>query len=256
MEKKVYDFTSFINLSEAQIEDPSTIVIGDSQTPIIAAKSKIATLLGTEGSEKTLWKSGMGVKWLYDSLKRFPITPKIKNVILSIGTNGGFNPYDNISNLVDELRRVFPSANFYVVQGSWGWGGNKNISINKVKTYYDKFRSEGLRVVEPPIGEVKDPHNPSLPVYIKIANILDREIQGQGKLIRKERSGTIEKIISRPEDLYKYKVENDHWMAKRDDQSNWFEISGKDYKPVFQNSIDTLDSEYPNLRTQEAPKRA
>lgn len=256
MTKKVYDFTSFINLSEAQIEDPTTIVIGDSQTPIIAAKSKIATLLGTEGSEKTLWKGGMGVKWLQDALKRFPTNPKIKNVVLSIGTNGGFNPYDNIPNLVDELRRVFPSANFYVVQGSWGWGNNKNISINKVKMYYDKFRSEGLIVIEPPIGEVKDPHNSALPVYVKIANILDKEIQGQSKFIQKEGSKTVEKLISREKDLYKYKVENDHWMAKRDDQSNWFEISGKDYKPGFQNSIDTLDLEYPNLRTQKAPKRA
>jgi hypothetical protein len=171
MEKKVYDFTSFINLSEAQIEDPSTIVIGDSQTPIIAAKSKIATLLGTEGSEKTLWKSGMGVKWLYDSLKRFPITPKIKNVILSIGTNGGFNPYDNISNLVDELRRVFPSANFYVVQGSWGWGGVSNKTETQVKEYYKKFSELGVVVVEPPIGKI-EPHGRK-PIYKTIGTNLD-----------------------------------------------------------------------------------
>lgn len=256
MSKKVHDFASFLNLFEVQNEDPSTIVIGDSQTPLIANKSKVATILGMNGSEETLWKSGMGVKWLEGALKRFPTTPRIKNVILTIGTNGGFNRYDNIPNLAKELRRAFPSANFYAVQGSWGWGNNKGISANRVKEYYDRFRTEGINVIEPAIGQVNDPHNPALPIYTEIADSLDKAIQGQEQFVQAAEPKTGEQLISRPRDPYKYKVENDHWMAKRDDQPNWFEISGKDYKPGFQASIDTLDSEYPNLRTQNAPHRA
>jgi hypothetical protein len=121
MSKKVRDFTSFISLYETQYEDAASIVIGDSQTPIIATKSKIATLLGDEGSEKTLWKSGMGVKWLKDAVSKFPMNSRVKNVIIGIGTNGGFNQSDDIPGLMKEIRGAFPSARFFAIQGSWGW---------------------------------------------------------------------------------------------------------------------------------------
>jgi hypothetical protein len=256
MSKKVHDFNSFISLFESQPDDGSSIVIGDSITPIIAKKSKFANLLGTEGSEKTLWKGGMGVKWLLNSLKKFPINPRIKNVVVVIGTNGGFNRYDDIKGLVKELRRVFPSANLHAVQGSWGWGNNKGISISKVEEYYDRFREENVNVIEPAIGQVNDPHIPSLPIYNQIADNVDKSIQGHDQFVQVEEPKTGEMTISRINDPYEYTVQNDHWMARRAGQSNWFEISGKDYKPGFQISIDTLDNEYPNIRTKNAPKRA
>lgn len=198
----------------------------------------------------------MGVKWLLDAVSDYPTNNKIKNVIVVIGTNGGFNRYDNIKGLVKELRRAFPSANLHAVQGSWGWGNNKGISTSKVKEYYDRFREEGVNVIDPAIGQVNDPHISSLPIYNEIANNIDRSIQGQDQFVQAAEPKTGEQLISRVNDPYKYKVENDHWMAKRDDQTNWFEITGKDYKPGFQVSIDTLDQEYPNLRTQNAPKRS
>ena len=62
--------------------------------------------------------------------------------------------------------------------------------------------------------------------------------------------------IQRGTDPYEYKVEKDHWMArKKTGGSRWFELSGKDYKPKFQSAIDTLDQENPTLRTLTAPKR-
>lgn len=136
-----------------------------------------------------------------------------------------------------------------------GLGNNKGISPEKVKDYYDRFRNEGVIVIDPPIGQVTDPHNPALPVYSEIANSLDKALQGQDQFVQAEEPKTGERIISRVNDPYKYKVQNDHWMAKKEDQPNWFEISGRDYKPGFQTSIDTLDSEYPELRTKNAPKR-
>ena len=62
--------------------------------------------------------------------------------------------------------------------------------------------------------------------------------------------------IQRGTDPYEYKVEADHWMArKKSGGTKWFELSGKDYKPQFQSAIDTLDQENPTLRTPNAPKR-
>jgi hypothetical protein len=258
MEKRIQDFDGFTRIFEAK-GDGTSIVIGDSGTPIIAGKSKFLTLLGNTGTEKTLWKVGMGVKWLKDAVSKYPIDSDVKNVAIKIGTNGGFNKSDDVKGLMVELRRVFPSARFFALQGSWGWGNNVGISPVKVKAYYDKFREEGVNVIDPPVGEVTDPHVSSLPVYTQIATNLDKAITNQSGYSGASdlTSGkSTSQIISRPGDPYKYKVENDHWLAKKDSQSRWYEISGSDFKEPYQVSIDLLDKENPNMRSKNAPKRS
>ncbi len=201
----------------------------------------------------------MGVKWLKDAVSKYQVTPSVKDVVINIGTNGAFNPKDDIKGLMTELRRVFPQAKFCVIQGSWGWGYNVSITEDKVKKYYDIFRAEGVTVIEPPIGKVKDPHT-NLPVYDVIAKAIDGWITNQSGYIQttdlsKGNSATSQ-IISRPGDPYRYKVENDHWLAKKDSQARWYEITGADFKPPYQVSIDILDKENPNMRSKSAPKRS
>ena len=91
-----------------------------------------------------------------------------------IGTNGAFNPNDNISGLIDELKLKFPNANLFVVQGSWGWGGLTNMSESKVRKYYNKFKDLGVTVIEPPIGKI-EPHG-NKPVYKTIGLSLDNKV--------------------------------------------------------------------------------
>ena len=62
-------------------------------------------------------------------------------------------------------------------------------------------------------------------------------------------------IIKRQGDPYEYKVESDNWLAKKTGTQKWFNITGADYKPAYQKSIDTLDKENTNSRTANAPKR-
>jgi hypothetical protein len=50
-------------------------------------------------------------------------------------------------------------------------------------------------------------------------------------------------------------VENDHWLAKKESQSRWYEITGADFKPAYQVSIDILDKENPNMRSKISPKK-
>ena len=258
MATRIHDFEAFTQIFESK-GDMTNIIIGDSGTPIIAGKSKFVTLLGDTGSEKNLWKVGMGVKWLKDAVSKYPVSPQVKNVAIKIGTNGGFNKADDVKGLVKELRRVFPSARLFALQGSWGWGNNVGITPDKVKAYYDKFRSEGVNVIDPPVGDVDDPHVSSLPVYNKIVTNLDNAITNQSGYSGTNNLTTgnvTSQVISRPGDPYKYKVENDHWLAKRDNQSRWYEISGADFKPGYQTSIDILDRENPNMRSKNAPKKS
>lgn len=62
-------------------------------------------------------------------------------------------------------------------------------------------------------------------------------------------------IIKRQGDPYEYKVESDNWLAKKTGTQKWFNLTGADYKPAYQKSIDILDKENTNSRTANAPKR-
>lgn len=149
------------------------IIIGDSQTPYVDMNTTKASRLSTEPGMSSLWQGGKTVSWLIDALSQFRESPEISNVIIVIGTNGNFNKYgtDNIPLLFELLREKFPNANFYAVQGSWGWGGLKNTQEKDVREYYKKFASQGATVIEPPIGKI-EPHG-NKPVYKEIGSVID-----------------------------------------------------------------------------------
>lgn len=173
MRNRIHNFESFTDLYEA--ENYTNLIIGDSVTPIILKNSKTLGILGSIGSERTLWKSGIGVKWLKNAVAKYPVNSNVKNLVINIGTNGAFNPNDDIKGLISEIKRAFPLARLFAVQGSWGWGYNKNVTISKVNVYYDKFRNEGVFVIEPAIGKVRDPHT-NLPIYRQIGDSIDQAI--------------------------------------------------------------------------------
>ena len=163
------------NDADKNVDKTKNYIIGDSQTPIIDRNSKKATLINKTGSEKSLWKGGMGLKWLKDAVTKYPVSNDVKNVVINIGTNGGFNANEDIAGLINELKRVFAKSKFYVVKGSWGWGGNKSITEQKVNAYYDKFKNNGVTVLQTAIGSVTDPHG-NLPIYKQIGKEIDNQI--------------------------------------------------------------------------------
>lgn len=152
-----------------------SIIIGDSQTPFIAKQSQKIKMLGSVGGENVLWKGGMGLKWLKDAVTKYPVSNDVKNLVINIGTNGGFNANEDIAGLINELKRVFPKSKFYAVKGSWGWGGNKSITEQKVNAYYNKFKNNGVTVLQTAIGSVTDPHG-NLPIYKQIGKEIDNQI--------------------------------------------------------------------------------
>lgn len=161
----------------SEVNENENYVIGDSQTPFIDKNSTLVSRIGENGSESTLWKGGKGLSWLKDSLVAYPVSPSVNSIVINIGTNGGFNSRDDVKGLVDAVKSKFPNARLFAVQGSWGWGGNKDVTEEKVKAYYDKFKQEGVEIIQPAIGKVNDPHG-NLPIYAEIGAELDKRING------------------------------------------------------------------------------
>lgn len=149
------------------------IIIGDSTVPYVDNAVQKASRIDKKGGESSLWLGGMSVIWLIGALKKYPVNKNVKNVIISMGTNGGFGKYlkYDVGELFSLLRKKFPNAKFIVVQGAWGFGTLKNIKDDDVKKYYQKYKNEGATVIEPPIGR-NEPHG-NIPIYKEIARKID-----------------------------------------------------------------------------------
>lgn len=159
-----------------EVDKSKNYIIGDSQTPLIDKNSEKATTIGAEG-ESSLWKSRMGIKWLKDAVDAYKESPDVNSIVINIGTNDGFtDAKDNVLGLVNSIKLKFPNATLYAVKGSWGWGGNKNVTQQKVDAYYDKFSKLGVVVLSTAIGSVNDPHS-NLPVYAQIGKEIDSKIE-------------------------------------------------------------------------------
>lgn len=125
------------------------IIIGDSQVPFIDFQTCKAE------RSPALWKGGIGVSELTKMVQNYPLSTRVKNVIISIGTNDRYR--GEVKDLYRILKYRFPYAKFYVVPGSWGWGGVKRITIKEVTSYYKKHEAEGAIVIPLQIGP-GDPH--------------------------------------------------------------------------------------------------
>lgn len=163
------------NDDEVSVDKNKNYIIGDSQVPFIDNASAKAKRIKETGSKKSLWLGGKGVSWLKGAVDEYPISKDVNSIIISIGTNGGFNTGENISGLVKSCKEKFPNAKLYAVKGSWGWGGNKKIKESEVNSYYDIFSTNGVTIIKTPIGKVTDPHG-DLPIYKTIGKEIDEKL--------------------------------------------------------------------------------
>ena len=142
-----------------------SIVIGDSLSPNLAKCSK-ADLISSTGGASSLWKGGIAIAVLLGFVKSYPKTDStVKNVVISIGTNGIFaRSTDTVNKLVDELKKKFPSAKLLVVKGTYGpkatWSASlTKVSQSTVDNYYSDFTKKGVYVVPTAIGNQTNAHN-------------------------------------------------------------------------------------------------
>jgi hypothetical protein len=162
------------------------IVIGDSQTPYIVQHSRTAKLINKTDGIPYLHKSGWNFNQLLDAVQIYPVSDKVKGVVVCIGTNGGFNKNDKILVLKAALNRVFPNASkLAFVGGSWGWGYNtdKNeITFVTAAVYSSLYNAAGFFVIPEAIGDMTfltnifagAPHNGEIPSYKAIGASVDK----------------------------------------------------------------------------------
>ena len=154
-----------------------SIVIGDSLSPNLAKCSK-ADLISSTGGASSLWEGGIAIAVLLGFVKSYTKTDStIKNVVISIGTNGIFaRSTDTVNKLVDELKKKFPSAKLLVVKGTYGpkatWSASlTKVSQSTVDNYYSDFTKKGVHVVPTAIGNQTNAHN-----YTDIYTTIGKEI--------------------------------------------------------------------------------
>jgi hypothetical protein len=155
--------------------DTNNIIIGDSQSPYVDWGSEKFNLLNENSGVKSLWEGGRTLNWLLSGVRKYKMDSTVCNVAICIGTNGGFNKKDSISELVNQLHIKFPKSKLFVIQGSWGWGGVSNKTESVVREYYKEFEKVGVIIVNPPIGKI-EPHGRK-PIYKEIGNNLDSLIK-------------------------------------------------------------------------------
>lgn len=161
------------------------IIVGDSLCTFIDRASLRAHRLSPKGdlAGSVLWYGGTTLTWLKNAVLNYPISPGIRNVIISTGTNSSYSLTDDVEGLVLALKSRFPVARLIVVPGSWwikqpqGWV--VRVSEEKVRQYYDRFRALNVAVTTA-VGDSRvccqnDPHG-DFPVYQQIGAEIDRLI--------------------------------------------------------------------------------
>jgi hypothetical protein len=100
--------------------------------------------------------SGQPASWLLGELKKV-ITKdtNVDNVVLSIGSNNGWDLIGNTDALLaEQIERIFPNAAYWILNGSYGWDNLKVTSKNtetfwegKIMKYMDFYKSKRFKVV-------------------------------------------------------------------------------------------------------------
>ena len=160
-----------------------------------------------------------------------------------------------------EKTRQLEILRTYVNKGVFGESGVdfEAVTITTLPGYYI-----GVKLLEPKEGKIvvllydnkisiMNPNGSlSSPTT---ANVVNNNTSGEGSASGQGSATEASGIIKREGDPYEYKVESDNWLAKRTGTQKWFNITGADFKPAYQKSIDILDTENPKSRTSNAPKR-
>lgn len=182
--KALLAFLLFLNPNtSAQTLTPEHIIIGDSLCTFIDNASQKADRLSPKGdiAGTHLWYGGTTLAWLKKALLNYPITPGVKHVVISTGTNSAYASTDDIEGLVSTTRSRFPNATLIVVPGSWwikqprGWV--ITVSEEKVKAYYQRFEALGVKLTRP-VGDSRiccnnDPHG-NFQIYKTIGAEIDQ----------------------------------------------------------------------------------
>lgn len=129
------------------------IIIGDSHGVGLGLINKPFLIL-----DKKICKGGWTSTDLNNALINYTTNNNIKNVFVSIGTNGQFNVNDNLTGLVNNIKKKFPNSKIYVIKGSYGWSGTRpiNETLKRYNNYYNKFSNiPSIKILKNGLGYFK-----------------------------------------------------------------------------------------------------
>jgi hypothetical protein len=125
----------------------NNVTIGDS---ISVGVDEAYTNIKGISSPVLLNKVGQTASGLLGQLQKVttPYT-NVKNLVLSIGSNNGWSISNNDALLAKQIKRVFPNATLYILNGNYGWDnltGNTDWP-SKINTYINFYKSKGFNVI-------------------------------------------------------------------------------------------------------------
>jgi hypothetical protein len=126
----------------------TSVVIGDSISVLV---DQIYPKINGISKPVLLNKSGETASWLLGQLRQIT-TPynNVTSLVLSIGSNNAWNLTSTDTLLAEQIKRVFPNATRYILNGNYGWGGlkvGKEDWPSKINTYINFYRGKGFNVV-------------------------------------------------------------------------------------------------------------
>jgi len=125
-----------------------SVTIGDS---ISIGVNGVFQQIQLINSPVVLSTKGWTVNQLINALNKTNITFTSKNLVLSIGSNDLWVSSDNLNTLISLVKQKFPSAKYYILNGSYGWDnlskGDDNTWKTKINNFINVFKSSGFNVV-------------------------------------------------------------------------------------------------------------
>ena len=99
----------------------------------------------------SLSQSGKNATWLLGELQKIT-TPynDVENLVLSIGSNSLWDSSNSDNKLTNEIKRVFPNAALYILNGNYGWGGLRDPGTDwlaQINDYINVYKNAGFKVV-------------------------------------------------------------------------------------------------------------
>jgi hypothetical protein len=99
----------------------------------------------------SLSQSNKNATWLLGELQKIT-TPynDVENLVLSIGSNSLWDSSNSDNKLTNEIKRVFPNAALYILNGNYGWGGLRDPGTDwlaQINDYINVYKNAGFKVV-------------------------------------------------------------------------------------------------------------
>ena len=152
---------------KSETHTSKSILIGDSNVGVI----KLTNGFKSSGVDIGPYKSGITTSGLIDILGQSVIDTSHNIIFVAIGTNDIYQT-NNSSYLKKQIKIKYPRvSDIYVIWGSRGWGGVKNITIVDQDLFYNRFEFNRFKVIRITSGNFKNDtlaHTPNQKYQLEI----------------------------------------------------------------------------------------